>query len=232
MRRQFDLGLESVFLWSVCRRISAMIANPRSVAAIRCEDIPAHPDFRRLDDIPGVTVDLRYASSNNFVGRDLYSPLDCGWIHREAGAGLELAYALLHDRAPGLSFLVLDALRPQRVQEQLWASLQGTGLEMYLANPARGSIHSFGMAVDVTLIDAGGHEQDMGTPFDDLSEKSHPKLEEGFLAHGDLVPDQVENRRLLREVLTEAGFRGIGTEWWHFDFGDRERVRANFPRVL
>ncbi len=209
-----------------------MIATARPVAAIRCEDVPGHPDFRRLADIPGVAVELRYATPDNFVGRDLYSPLDCSWIHREAGAGLEQAHALLRELAPGLRFLVLDALRPQRVQEALWATLQGTGLEMYLANPERGSIHSFGMAVDITLIDAAGRELDMGTPFDDLSEKSHPKLEEGFLVHGDLATDQVANRRLLRDVLTVSGFRGIGTEWWHFDFGDRERVRANFPRVL
>jgi zinc D-Ala-D-Ala dipeptidase len=199
---------------------------------IRCEDIAAHPDFIRLADLPGVAVELRYATPNNFVGRDLYSPLDCAWIRREAAEGIARAYAALQQRAPGLRFLMLDALRPQRVQEQLWDSLQGTGLEMYLANPARGSIHSFGMAVDITLIDADGRELDMGTPFDDLSEKSHPKLEADFLARGELTTQQLVNRQLLREVLTDAGFRGISTEWWHFDFGDREFVRATLPRVL
>lgn len=203
-----------------------------SVPFIRCEDIAAHPDFVRLAELPGVAVDLRYQTPDNFVGRDLYSPLDCAWIRREAGEGIARAYAALQTRAPGLRFLILDALRPQRVQEQLWASLQGTGLEMYLANPVRGSIHSFGMAVDITLIDGDGRELDMGTPFDDLTEKSHPKLEADFLARGVLSAQQLTHRQLLREVLTDAGFRGIGTEWWHFDFGDREQVRALLPRVL
>jgi len=202
------------------------------IAPICCEDVPAHASFRRLADIPGVLVDLRYGTTDNFTGRDLYSPLDCAWIHRDAGAGIEQAYAQLKASRPDLSFLVLDALRPQRVQEALWASLEGTGLEMYLANPVRGSIHSFGMAVDITLIDADGRELDMGTPFDDLTEKSHPKLEEEFLARGELNATQIANRRLLREVLTASGFRGIGTEWWHFDFGDRDQVRATMARVL
>jgi zinc D-Ala-D-Ala dipeptidase len=201
-------------------------------ASIRCEDIAAHPDFVRLAELPGVAVDLRYATSDNFVGRDLYSPLDCAWIRREAAGGLVRAHTALQARAPGWRFLVLDALRPQRVQEQLWASLAGTGLEMYLANPVRGSIHSFGMAVDITLIDAEGRELDMGTPFDDLTEKSHPKLEADFLARGDLGAGQIAHRQVLRDVLTGAGFRGITTEWWHFDFGDREVVRATLPRVL
>lgn len=202
------------------------------IEPIRCEDIHRHPDFVRLASLPGVTVDLRYGSPNNFVGRDLYSPLDCAWIRREAANGLAQAHVLLQREAPGWGFLVLDAMRPQRVQEALWASLEGTGLEMYLANPVRGSIHSFGMAVDITLVDSLGREQDMGTPFDDLSEKSHPKLEQDFLAGGELSTAQLRNRHLLRRVLTESGFQGIGTEWWHFDFGDRDQVRSSLPRIL
>lgn len=202
------------------------------IEPIRCEDIPRHPDFVPLASLPGVRVDLRYGSPDNFVGRDLYSPLDCGWIRREAGQALADAHAALQGEAPGWGFLVLDALRPQRVQEALWASLAGSGLEMYLAHPARGSIHSFGMAVDITLLDEAGVEQDMGTPFDDLTEKSHPRLEQDFLDAGELTLKQVGHRRLLRRVLGQAGFQGISTEWWHFDFGDREQVRANLPRVL
>lgn len=202
------------------------------IEPVRCEDIHRHPDFVRLAALQGVTVDLRYGSPNNFVGRDLYSPLDCAWIRREAANGLGQAYELLQRAAPGWGFLVLDAMRPQRVQEALWASLEGTDLEMYLANPVRGSIHSFGMAVDITLVDPQGREQDMGTPFDDLSEKSHPKLEQDFLARGEITPAQLRNRHLLRRVLTDSGFQGIGTEWWHFDFGDRDQVRSTLPRIL
>ena len=131
------------------------------------EAIASHPDFCRLSTIDGVRTDLRYASPNNFVGRDLYSPIDCAWLHRHAAEGLAHAAQWLKNECSDAGLLVLDALRPQRAQEALWDALQGTDLLMYLANPVRGSIHSFGMAVDVTITDSLGHELDMGTPFGD-----------------------------------------------------------------
>ena len=200
--------------------------------SVASEDIAGSPEFRHLGSIAGIAVDLRYATPNNFVGRDLYSPYDCAWLHVEAAAALERAVAWLAVNAPGLRPLVLDALRPQRVQQQLWDALEGTGLQMYLANPARGSIHSYGMALDITLLDGQGKELDMGTGFDDMTELSHPALEEGFLLAGELGEAQIANRRLLREGMLAAGFFGINTEWWHFDCGDREMVRATYRRVL
>jgi D-alanyl-D-alanine dipeptidase len=196
------------------------------------EEVAASPAFRHLSSIAGIAVDLRYAGANNFVGRDLYSPFDCAWLHVEAAAALEIAVAWLAEQAPGHTLLVLDALRPQRVQQQLWDALAGTGLQIYLADPARGSIHSYGMALDVTILDPQGNELDMGTGFDDMTNLSHPALEEGFLVTGELGERQLANRQLLRGAMFGAGFVGIRTEWWHFDCGDRERVRSTFQRVL
>jgi len=196
------------------------------------EDVAASAEFRHLDSIAGIRVDLRYASSNNFVGRDLYAPYDCAWLHVQAADALERVVAWLRVRRPDLTPLVLDALRPQRVQQQLWDALEGTGLRLYLADPARGSIHSFGMALDITLVDADGVELDMGTGFDDMTELSHPALEQGYLLAGQLTEAQLANRHLLREAMLQAGFLGIRTEWWHFDCGDRDLVRSTFRRVL
>src|SRR3954468_20359722 len=176
---------------------------------ISIDQVPAHREFIALRDIPGIRHELRYATPDNFVGRDLYSPFDCAWLHREGAEALGRARDALAIRHPELSLLVLDALRPQRVQERLWASLEGTGLQIYLANPARGSIHSFGMAVDVPLCDAAGCELDMATPFDDLTERSHPVLEEQLLQTGELSRAGVENRRILRQAMTRAGWQGI-----------------------
>jgi D-alanyl-D-alanine dipeptidase len=198
---------------------------------MRCEVIASHPDFRPLSTIHGIDVELRYATTHNFVGRDLYGTLDCAWLHRLAATGLEQAVALLATEAPGHRLLVLDALRPHRVQIQLWDHLEGTDLRQYVADPARGSIHSFGMAVDATLLAPDGRELDMGTGFDEMVELSHPKLEAKHLATGELTPVQHGNRELLRRVLAEGGFRGIDNEWWHFDMGDRQHVRATFTRV-
>jgi zinc D-Ala-D-Ala dipeptidase len=199
---------------------------------IRSEDVPGHPDFRHLDSIAGIVTDLRYATANNFVGRDLYSPYDCAWLHREAAAALEAAVAWLARACPGHTLLVLDALRPQRVQQQLWDALRGTDLQIYLAEPGRGSIHSFGMAVDVTICTPQGTELDMGTAFDDMTDRSHPALEGRMLAGGHLTQAQLANRDLLRGAMLAAGFIGINTEWWHFDCGDRVAVRRDFARVL
>ena len=196
------------------------------------ETLASDPAFRRLSSIAGIAVDLRYASADNFVGRDLYSPFDCAWLHRDAAAALEKVVAWLADARPGCTALILDALRPQRVQQQLWDALAGTDLQMYLADPARGSIHSYGMALDITILDERGHEVDMGTAFDDLTVLSHPKLEAEHLASGALTPLHIANRQLLRDAMSQAGFQGINTEWWHFDCGDRNIVRAEFSRVL
>ena len=196
------------------------------------ESIAGHPEFRRLDSISDVVVELRYATTNNFVGRDMYAGYDCAWLHRDAADALAHVAASLRAVRPDLRLLVLDALRPQRVQELMWDSLDGADLRQYLAPPDRGSIHSFGMAVDVTLIDAEGRELDMGTPFDDLTERSHPELEPALLQSGEITAEHIANRRILRDAMTANGWEGISTEWWHFDCGDRLLVRKNYARIL
>ena len=96
---------------------------------------------------------------------------------REAAQGLEAAAQWLRSARPGYQLLVLDALRPQRIQEEIWAQVEGTPLEGYFAPPQRGSIHSFGMAVDVTLLAPNGQPVDMGTHFDEMNTRSHPALD-------------------------------------------------------
>jgi len=195
------------------------------------EEVPGHSHFRALAGVAGIHVDLRYASPNNFVGCDLYAPFDCAWIHRHGAERLEAAVDWLARHGGGARLAILDALRPQRVQQRLWDTLDEKH-RIYLADPARGSIHSFGMAVDVTLLDPQGRELDMGTPFDDMTELSHPALEERFLASGALTAAQLANRRLLRAAMENAGWQGIRREWWHFDGEDRDMIRAEYLRIL
>ena len=198
---------------------------------MQCELLSGHPDFRPLASIAEIRIDLRYASANNFVGRDLYAALNCSWLHREAAAGLEAAVAYLHQQHPGYRLLLLDALRPHRVQQTLWQWLAGTDLQRYLADPAKGSIHSFGMAVDITVLDPAGVELDMGTGFDYLTELSHPQFEQQHRDQGLLTDSHIANRLMLRQAMLHSGFAGIPTEWWHFDFGDRDQVRRSYLRI-
>jgi D-alanyl-D-alanine dipeptidase len=206
--------------------------SARNVGTSTIETIAGRAEFCRLDSIADIAVELRYASSNNFVGRNMYAGHDCAWLHHDAARALAGASSHLRIARPDLRLLVLDALRPQRVQEFMWESLEGTDLRKYLAAPDRGSIHSFGMAVDVTLIDAEGRELNMGTPFDDLTERSHPSLETEMLRRGEITASHIANRQILREAMFANGWQGIATEWWHFDCGDRLRVRESYTRIL
>ena len=199
---------------------------------ISIDAVGSSPDFRALGMLPQVRVDLRYASTRNLLGHDLYSPHDCAWLHAEAAAALELSAQWLQAHHPELRLCVLDAARPHRVQELFWTHVQGTPMERYFANPARRSIHSFGLAVDLTLLDAQGHELDMGTGFDDTTELSHPALEDQFAAQGRLQPEHLRHRAILRHAMQHGGWQGIATEWWHFDFGDRDAVRAGFRLIV
>ena len=204
--------------------------TPASV--IRIEDIGTSPEFRPLASLRGVDHELRYATTNNFSGRVLYPPAwDCAWVRTEAAHGLETAAAWLARERPGYRMIVLDALRPHRVQVAIWADVAGTPAALYFADPAKGSIHSFGMAVDVTLIDPQGREVDMGSGFDEMSLTSHPAMNDEHLALGVLTAAQITERGWLHAAMVRGGFRGIPTEWWHFDFGDREHVRQHLPRV-
>jgi D-alanyl-D-alanine dipeptidase len=220
------------FIMSLSSPTSRQHAQSRLILNTPIESIATHCDFRRLSAIDGVDVELRYATTNNFVGRNMYDGYDCAWLHNDAATALTNVAANLQRTHPHLRLLVLDALRPQRVQELMWQSLDGTDLQQYLAPPDRGSIHSFGMAVDVTLVQSSGVELDMGTPFDDLSEHSHPALEAKLLASGAITVAQIANRQILRDAMFANAWKGISTEWWHFDCGDRALVRKTYTRVL
>ncbi len=198
---------------------------------LKVEDIGSHAGYVRLAAVDSVLHDLRYAGSDNFAGRNLYGALDCAWLRHEAADGLNTAAAWLAARRPGCRILVLDALRPHRVQTAIWRDVVGTPMAPYFADPAIGSIHSWGMAVDVTLVDRHGDETDMGSGYDEMNRVSHPALHAEHLASGALTEAQVEQRRWLADAMAQGGFSGIGTEWWHFDHGDRVRVRRELPRV-
>jgi D-alanyl-D-alanine dipeptidase len=145
---------------------------------IASEDIAADPAFRHLSTIAGIAVDLRYATRTTSSAATCTRPTTAPGCTSTPPLRWN-AWWPGWARHPGHTPLVLDALRPQRVQQELWDALEGTELRMYLANPERGSIHSFGMALDITLLDGEGRELDMGTGFDDMTELSHPALEEG-----------------------------------------------------
>jgi D-alanyl-D-alanine dipeptidase len=180
---------------------------------------------------PEIRVDLKYSTTDNFVGQDVYGDLDKCFLQKEAAEKLAAAQRKLAELKPGWRLLVFDGARPRRVQARFFAIVKGTPQQQYVADPARGSIHNYGAAVDLTVVDAEGRELDMGTPFDFFGDLAQPKLEAEFLAQGKLAREQLDNRLLLRSVMTSAGFLPISNEWWHFDAFPPKEVRARYKII-
>lgn len=169
---------------------------------------------------PDIKVYLVYSTTNNFLGKDLYGELENAYLQKEVALMLSKAQKYLSKIRPGYHLLVLDAARPLNIQQLMWDTIPGSDKEksVFVANPKTGgSVHNYGCAVDVTIIDETGNWLDMGTNFDDFTDLAKPALEEKFLKEGKLTKQQLNNRKLLRKVMKKAGFIPLEDEWWHFD---------------
>ena len=151
----------------------------------------------------GVGLDIVYATDRNFTGRPVYARPAC-YLHRDAAEALRRAVHLA--RGMGLGFRIFDAFRPHEAQQALW---EHTPDPEFLADPAKGSPHSRGVAVDLTLLDGDGVPLAMGTEFDAFTPLSH---------HGrtDIAAEAQRNRFLLLGLMTAAGWDFYRNEWWHY----------------
>ena len=175
-------------------------------------------NIQELD--PTILVDLRYSSKNNFLKKDMYGDLEECFLRRKPAEMLCQANKHLKASHPELRLLVFDGLRTRSVQTKLWDALDTIPISertQFVADPEKGSIHNYGAAVDLTLALENGSELDMGTKYDHFGELAFPVLEDSLLALGKLTDKQIENRTILRKVMTKAGFSTIDSEWWHFD---------------
>jgi D-alanyl-D-alanine dipeptidase len=167
-----------------------------------------------------VEIALAYATADNFTGKPVYARAGC-YLNTEAAALLARAVALA--KPLGLRFKIFDAFRPAEAQWALWSHTPDPD---FLADPRRGSPHSMGAAVDLTLIDGSGRELDMGTAFDAFTPLSH---------HGacEIPPTAARNRALLLGVMTAAGWDFFRNEWWHYQlFAPRSRWPVLSDSVL
>lgn len=188
-------------------------------------------DFREVTAADGVVVDLRYAGTNNFTGENLYGPFNRLFLHKRAADKLKAAAALLKHEHHGFKFIIFDGLRPRSVQYVLWQKVAGTPQEKYVADPKKGSIHNYGLAIDLSVVDEKGRELDMGTGFDSFTPLAEPQLEAQKLASGELTQAQLDNRMILRRAMEEAGFKVLPDEWWHFDALPADLVHKQFTIV-
>ncbi len=160
---------------------------------------------------PSIHADLRYATTHNFIHRNVYGIADA-YLHEDAARALAAVQTELH--AQGLGLLIYDAYRPFHVQEILWNALPD---ERYVSNPAKNrGRHTRGTTVDVTLIGVDGTPLPMPTEFDDFTPKA-------FRDDMSCLPEQCTHRAQLEAVMIKHGFVPYPFEWWHFDLNHWEK---------
>lgn len=161
---------------------------------------------------PRLKFDIRYAGANNFTGRAVY-PEATAWLQRPAAEALRHA----HDRAraEGYGFLVFDAYRPWHITRQFWE--QFPAYRKFIADPAAGSVHNRGCAVDLSLFELdSGTEAEMTSTYDEFTECAYPDYSGG-------TPRQRELRDRLRAWMEAEDFSVHPHEWWHYNYRNWER---------
>ena len=174
-------------------------------------------DIHQLDT--SIKVNLKYATTDNFIKCNVYGILDKAYFQKEVAEKLVSAQKYLKEKNKDLSLVIFDATRPLSVQKIMWDTLKIQPSEKikYLSDPKTGGLHNYGLAVDISILDEKGKELDMGTSFDFMGELASPQCETKMLITGKLTQQQIDNRKLLRSVMTKAGFYAIPYEWWHFN---------------
>lgn len=180
-----------------------------------------------------IAVHLVYATADNFTGQVLYSDMRKAFLLPEAARRLADAQKKLKAVRPDWSLIVYDAVRPMEAQQKMWERVRGTDEQVYVSNPANGGgLHNYGAAVDVSLINVDGRMLEMGSLFDYFGDEARPDREEDMVAQGRITRVALENRRLLRRVMKEAGFRPLHSEWWHFNLMSRDEAKAQLNVIL
>jgi D-alanyl-D-alanine dipeptidase len=157
-----------------------------------------------------IMLDIRYATANNFTGKQVYDEAKFFLRSEPAQKILEIQKEL---KELGLGLKIFDGYRPLSVQKKFWEIMPD---ERYVADPKKGSRHNRGAAVDLTLIDKNGNEIPMPTPYDDFTEKASRN-------YMDLSSQIIINRKFLEDLMAKYGFTGLPTEWWHFDYNGWEK---------
>ena len=174
------------------------------ILALTAPALAADPLIDVRTVVPDAVLDVRYATPGNFLGRAVY-PESAAFLRRSTAAKLARAAAAL--RARGRRLVIYDAYRPLSVQRLLWAAKPD---RRFVADPARGSVHNRGGAVDAGLADADGKPVALPTGFDEFGPHA---------AHGakGVSPEAARNAAELKAAMEAAGFKPLAEEWWHYE---------------
>jgi len=202
----------SAIRFSFCILIIGIIAGPAY-----SQGMPVDPDAKRKPDLvelkaldPTIKLDIRYAGTNNFLGRPVYRQARA-FLQKPAAEALVRISHFLRDKGYGL--IVFDGYRPWTVTKTFWDETP-ENKRQFVADPSKGSRHNRGCAVDLSLYDLKtGKEIEMPSGYDEFTERAYPNYSGGT----DL---QREMRDLLRNAMETGGFTVYEFEWWHFDYKD------------
>jgi D-alanyl-D-alanine dipeptidase len=200
---------------SISRTIRLIACALSACAVVACAAAPGGSSSEAaLVDVgardPDLSLDMRYATADNFLGRAVYDAPRCLLV-ADAAERLEAAERTL--RAEGYALVVWDCYRPRSVQYAMWEIMPDPD---YVADPARGSRHNRGAAVDVGLRALDGSPVTLPTAHDDFTPRAHRDAT-------DLPTEAIASRERLERAMVAAGWIPLPTEWWHFDAPDWER---------
>lgn len=179
-----------------------------------------------------IQVDLVNSDpKKNYFRENYYSGLKTAYLRKEVALKLSQAQKRLKTRHAGYSLLILDAARPRSVSQLMYNKMKGTRFERYVANPQKGSMHNYGIAVDITIVDASGKELDMGlSPFRKNTLALYWMFAKKKLGV-TLTEKQRKNRTLLAEVMVDSGFIPLSFEWWHFNGMPKTEARKRYQII-
>jgi zinc D-Ala-D-Ala dipeptidase len=198
------------------RTVKLLIMTSLLIHAI-AHSLPPQPKSKRAPDLveitaidPSIKLDIRYASSNNFLGRPVYAQARA-FLQRDAALALQRAHQSL--RSFGFGIVVFDGYRPWSVTKEFWESVDDNARQKgFVAKPSDGSRHNRGCAVDVSLYQLGnGKQVTMPSEYDEFSQRAYPDFNH---ANGE----SIASRDLLIRTMQAHGFEVLYNEWWHFDF--------------
>lgn len=178
-----------------------------------------------------ILIDLRYSTANNFMGFKLYETINDAYLQEEIAYRLSNCQKFLDSIKPGFRLKIYDAVRPVSIQKKMWDALDSIPTSergKYVSNPKNRSVHNYGAAVDITIVDSNGEELDMGAGYDDFRPIAFPSMEKHFLETKELSYKQHANRVLLRKVMRYGKFSNIPSEWWHFNGCSRQTAIRNY----
>jgi zinc D-Ala-D-Ala dipeptidase len=217
-------ALGCLLLWlriGYTQEVSFRITPLRPVPELRAEALKASPpreqgDFRKPDLVelikldPTIKLDIRYATTNDFLGTPLYTQARA-FLQRPAAEALVRAHREL--KVQGYGLIIHDGYRPWYVTKIFWDATPNDK-KLFVANPAEGSRHNRGCAVDLSLYDLKtGKEVQMPSGYDEMTDRAYADYTGG-------TPEERARRALLRQAMEKQGFVVNPTEWWHFDYKD------------